>query len=147
MDVDSGRSNGSVSKKGLNGEQIGPVFIKMSAESMPKGMAGDAPGPAESNFMLMNVTGKEKGIDGTIGIGLLREEPAFRFVIFKPVVSENIKSERGKLSVTVIAVFTMSHMYPHIPSVDIFISEMTELADAQTRRIHKSDHSLDFKIR
>ena len=63
MDVDHSRTQGFMSHKCLYGHKICAVLIKMTAESMTEGMAGDPFGPAEFFFMVMDTTGNKKGAD------------------------------------------------------------------------------------
>lgn len=45
-----------MSKQGLNGKQIDPIFIEVGAEGMPEGMTGQPLIPAKAAFMFMDVS-------------------------------------------------------------------------------------------
>ena len=64
MDVDGSGIQRSMTHECLYGHKICTVFIKMSAESMTEGMAGDPFGPAEFFFMVVDTTGNKKRADG-----------------------------------------------------------------------------------
>ena len=81
-----------MSQQGLYGKQIHPVLIQMGAESMAEGMAGKAAFPAELVLMGMDMSGKEKGINGPVLSVLFREEVTPWFPICKPVLREQVKS-------------------------------------------------------
>lgn len=63
MDVDHSGIQGSVPHECLYGHKICAVLIKMAAESMTEGMAGDPFGPAEFFFMVVDTAGNKKGTD------------------------------------------------------------------------------------
>jgi hypothetical protein len=51
MDIDHGGVQGLVAHEMLDCEKVGTVLIKVGAEGMAEGMAGDAVLPAETLFM------------------------------------------------------------------------------------------------
>ena len=59
MDVNGGGFNGPVAQEGLDGEQVRAIFVKIGAESMVEGMAGEPLRPAKAPFMGMDVPGEE----------------------------------------------------------------------------------------
>lgn len=89
--VDGSRGDLFMSHKCFNGEQIGPVFVKVGTESVVERMAGDTPGPAQMAFMLMDVSGEEESVNGLIPSGLLREKIPPWTAIGEPVESEDIQ--------------------------------------------------------
>ena len=97
---------------------------------MTEGVAGNASGPSKSVFMFMDVTGKEKGIDGSFRIKLFWKKPAFWPAILEPVIRKDVQGIGRKLCVPVKTVFAVCDMHPHFFTVNIFIPEMAEFAYA-----------------
>ena len=136
-----------MSKKGPDLEQVGAVFIKMGAKRMSEGVAGETFFPAKPALMGVDVPGKIERVDRPVSAGLFREEPAKRLAIGKPVLSEQIKSCFGKDGIAVLPALGMTDMYPHIFTVDIFVSELTDLTDTQTGRVPEFRHVLQLQVR
>lgn len=105
----------------LDSEKVRSVLIKVSAKSMPERMTGDPVRPAQSVFVCMDVTSQKKSVNRERGIGLFRKKPSLWSVIFKPVFRKDIQSIGRKLGITIIAVFAMSNMNPHVFTINIFI--------------------------
>lgn len=80
--------------EGLDGEQVGAVLVKVGAESVAEGMAGDALRPAQAALMGMDVPGKEERVDGLIPAGLLGEEVPRRTPAGEPVLREDVQCGR-----------------------------------------------------
>ena len=93
VDIERGGTQGLMSKEGLDGEQVGAVFIQVGAERMAKSVAGEPPGPSKAVFMSMDVPGEEKGINGFILAVLFWEEVSHGFSIGKPVLRKNVKGD------------------------------------------------------
>ena len=70
-----------MSEQGFNGEQIRSVFIKVGAKSMAERVAGKPFFPAKTAFMLVDVSGKKKGINRPIWICLFWKEPPWHAVL------------------------------------------------------------------
>ena len=54
-----------MSKQSFDGEQVRTVFIKVCAKGVPERMAGETFFPAKTAFVLMDVSGKEKSVNGS----------------------------------------------------------------------------------
>lgn len=80
-----------MSHKCFNGEQIGPVFIKVGTESVAERMAGDTLGPAQAAFMFVDVSGEEESVDGLVPSGLFREKIPPWTATGEPVLCEDIQ--------------------------------------------------------
>lgn len=91
MDVNGGRFHGFMAEDSLDGKQVCAVFVKMGAQGMAEGVAGEASWPAEPVFVFVDVPGEEKGVDGPVRIGLFWEKPSHRSSAFKPVCGKGIK--------------------------------------------------------
>ena len=91
MDIDDGGMDGLMAKEGLDGEQVRAVLVKMGAESMPQGVAGDALRPAQAAFVCMDMPGKEESVDGLVPAGLFREKVSHGTAAFEPVVCKDVK--------------------------------------------------------
>ena len=92
MDIDDGGMDGLMAQEGLDGEQVRAVLVKMGAESMPKGVAGDTLRPAQAAFVCMDMPGKEKGVNGLIPAGLFGEKVSHGTPAFEPVLCKDVKS-------------------------------------------------------
>ena len=110
-------------------------------------MAGEPPGPSEFFFVATDMPRQEEGVDGTGGVRLLREEPSGGSATGEPVLCEDIKGCAGKEGVPVGPVLPMGDMDPHVPALDVLITETADLTDPQAGGIHKGDHSLLLDVR
>ena len=136
-----------MAKQCFDGEQVSAVFIQMGAKSMAEGMAGEAVFPSEPSFMKAHMAHDEECVNGLLGVTLLREEPAHRPAITEPVLCQDVQGIPGKDGVTGGTVFAMGDVYPHIPTLDIAVAQMADLADPQAGGIHEGDHGFLLQIR
>ena len=91
VDIDGSGIERFMSKEGLDGEEVSTVFIEVGAEGMPKGMAGEPPGPAEAFLMGMDVPGEEEGVNRPVLSILLWEKITQRLSAGKPVLSQDVQ--------------------------------------------------------
>ena len=91
MDIDDGRMDGLMSQEGLDGEKVRAVLVKVGAESVAEGMAGDTLRPAQPAFVCMDMSGKEKGVDGLVPAGLFRKKVSHRTPAFEPVPCKDVE--------------------------------------------------------
>ena len=110
-------------------------------------MAGEPPGPTELLFVAPDMPRQEEGVDGPGGIRLFREEPPGGPATGEPVLCEDIQGRAGKEGVPVGPVLPMGDMDPHVPALDVLITETLDLTDPQAGGIHKGDHSLLLDVR
>ena len=110
-------------------------------------MAGEPPGPSELLFVAPDMPRQEEGVDGTGGVRLFWEEPPGGSSTGEPVLCEDIKGCAGKEGVPVGPVLAMRDMDPHVPALDVLITETADLTDPQAGGIHKGDHSLLLDVR
>lgn len=146
MDVNGGGFEGSVSQESLDGEQISPIFVKVCAESVAEGMAGEPLRPTEAPFMGMDMPGKEKGINGCVNAGLFREKPAPGASISKPVLCEEVQGGLREDGKAVLPGFGLSDVDTHVFAVNILITEKANFTDTQAGGIHESSHGLLLEV-
>ena len=91
VDINGGRIQGFMPEERLDCEEVGAVFVQVSAEGMPERMAGEPSGPTEAVLMGMDVPGKEEGVDRPVLPILLWEEIAHRLSAGKPVLSQDVQ--------------------------------------------------------
>ena len=130
MNINRGGIQRFMPKQGFDSEQVGTVFIKVGTKRMTERMAGKPFFPSKPTFMLMDMSGKKKGIDRPVGICLFWKEPTGRPVVLKPVLSEDIQSSLGENSIAVFSCFGMADMNPEIPAFDIFILKVADFTNA-----------------
>ena len=130
MNVDRGGIQGFMSKQSFDGEQVRTVFIKVCAKSVPERMAGETFFPAKTAFVLMDVSGKEKSVNGSGRVELFREEPAGRPPVLKPVLGKEVQGGFGKNGITVLSCLGMADMDTEIPAFDIFVLKVADFANA-----------------
>ena len=91
MNINRSGSQRFMPKQSFDGEQVGTVFVKVGAKRMTERVAGKPFWSSKTAFMLMDMSGKIKGINGSVGICLFWKEPASRPVVLKPVLGEDIQ--------------------------------------------------------
>lgn len=94
-----------MSHESLYGKQVNSVFIQMGAKSMPEGVAGNPALPSKSVLMGMDMSGKEKRINGSVLPILLWEEITGWFPVGKPVLCQQIKGSFPEEGITGRTVF------------------------------------------
>ena len=107
MDINGGGIERLMSKEGLDGEEVGAVFIEVGAEGMPEGMAGESLWPAEAFLMGMDVPGEEEGVDRAVLPILLWEKITHRFSAGKPVLSQDVQGGLREDGITVRAILAV----------------------------------------
>ena len=147
MDVNGGRFKGLVAQEGLDGEQVRAIFVKMGAESMAEGMTSEPLRPSKAAFMGMDMSGEEKGINGSVDAGLFREKPALGASISKPVLCEESQGGLREDGKAVLSCFGLPDVDAHVFPVYILITEMADFTDTQARGIQKSGHGLLLEVR
>lgn len=126
MNIDRGGIQRFMPKQSFDGEQVGAIFIKVGAKRMSERMAGKAFFPSKTAFMLMDVSGKEKGIDGSGRIMLFWKKPAGRAPVLKPVLSKEIQGSFRENGIAVLSCFGMTDMDTVIPAFNIFVLKLAD---------------------
>lgn len=78
---------------------------------------------------------------------MFRKEKAARFTVLKPICGKQLKSILGKNGKAVRTIFSMRDVNASLLTVNILVTQRTDFADAETRRIDESEHGLLFEIR
>lgn len=133
-----------MSKEGLNGEQVRPIFIKMCTECMPEGMAGKAVRQSQLRFFC-----KDELVDGIgdhmpLGRAGHREKPSGGPTAGKPVRGEDIQCQRGKQGIAVGAGFGMADMNAHGGAADIVVAQGADLANPESGGIKEGQDCFVF---
>lgn len=81
-----------MSQQSFNGKQVNAILIQMGAKSMPERMTGEPAFPAEVVLMGMDMSGKEKGVNGPVLSVLLGEKISPGLSVLKPVLGKQFKS-------------------------------------------------------
>lgn len=92
MHVNGGGVQGFMPKESLDGKQVGTILVKMGAEGMAEGMAGQTVWPAKPLLVGMDMSGEIEGVDGLVSTMLFWKEPVCGSAVSKPVLGQDGKS-------------------------------------------------------
>lgn len=130
----------------FNGEQVGAVFIKVSAKCVPKRMAGETVLPAKFGFFGGNKLVYRIRGHGLLGVIPVREEEPHRLAGMEPVLCQDIQGIPGKDGITVETCLGMTDMYAHGGPADILVAEGAGFANPESGRIQERENRLVLEV-
>ena len=141
VDVNSGGIDGFMAHKGLNGEQIRPIFIQVSGKGVAEGMGSKPVFPSQAEFMLPDM-GRHVlaayGDDPAPASGLVgREKPVHGPAAGEPVLCKDIQGIFREDCIAVRSGFCLCDVNTHGRTAHIRIPEMPDFTGTQTGRVHE----------
>lgn len=118
-------------EQGFNGKQVNPILIKVGAEGMAEGMAGNPLRPSKGTLHIMDMPGQIKGVDRLIVSGLLWKKPVHGFAKLEPVGGQDVQGSFGKNGITVGAILGMDNVDAHIFTLNVPILQMADFTYAE----------------
>lgn len=130
----------------MNGEQVGSILIKMGAEGMAEGMAGETVFPTKFGFFGRNELVYRIRCHGACRVTAVGKQESLWPAEMEPILCQDIESVLREDGVAVRTCFGMTDMYAHGSSADILVAESADFSNPKPGRIQERENCLVLKV-